>query len=39
MKIKEWHRTVILLIAIAFATGFIIWLRTGYQASLLDVLN
>jgi hypothetical protein len=25
MKLKEWHRTVILLVLLALAIGFIIW--------------
>lgn len=39
MKFKEWHRTVLLLVLIAVAVGYIIWLRTGYQTSLLDILR
>lgn len=36
---KEWHRTVILLILLAAAIGFIVWLRTGYEANLRDILR
>lgn len=39
MKLQEWHRTILLLLAIVFATAFIVWLRTGYQSGLLDILG
>lgn len=39
MKLKEWHRTVILVALIAFALAYIYWLRTGYDANLLDILG
>lgn len=32
---KEWHRTVILLILLAVAITIIVWLRTGYESQLL----
>lgn len=31
---KEWHRTVLLLIIIALAIGFIIWLQHSANATL-----
>jgi hypothetical protein len=39
MKLKEWHRTVVLLILIIVAIGYIVWLRTGYQSNLLEILR
>ncbi len=32
---KEWHRTVILLVLLAVAIGFIIWSRQAAESSLL----
>jgi hypothetical protein len=39
MRIKEWHRTIILLILLAIAVGYIIYLKTGYQSNLEDILQ
>jgi len=36
---KEIYRTIILAALIAFAIGFIIWLHTGYETRLLDLLR
>lgn len=36
---KEWHRTVALVILLAFAIGFIIWLNTGFEHTALDTLQ
>lgn len=35
-KIKEWHRTVILLILILFAVGFIIWTNSQYETNFIE---
>ncbi len=32
---KEWHRTVILLVLLAIAIGFIVWTRRAAESSLL----
>lgn len=39
MRLKEWHRTVVLLVLIVVAVSYIIWLRTGYQTNLIDILR
>lgn len=39
IRIKEWHRTVLLLALLVIAIGLIIWLRTGYEASSVDTLQ
>ncbi len=36
---KEWQRTIILLILLATAIGFIIYLRTGYEHHILQTLR
>ncbi len=36
---KEWYRTVILLLLLAVAIGFIVYLRTGYENHALQVLK
>jgi hypothetical protein len=36
---KEWQRTVILVIMLAVAIGFIIYLRTGYEHQALRTLQ
>ena len=36
---KEWHRTVALVIILAVLIGVMIWLRTGYEDKALDVLR
>ena len=36
---KEWHRTVILLVMLAVAIGFIIYLRSGYENHILQTLR
>ncbi len=36
---KEWYRTVLLVGLIIFAVGFIIWLHTGYETRILDLLR
>lgn len=35
---KEWHRTVILILLIAIAIGFIIWTRQSYETNFLQSL-
>lgn len=39
MKIKEWHRTVILVILLLVAIGYIVYLKTGYQANIENILR
>ncbi len=36
---KEWHRTAILILLLAVAVGYIIYLRTGYQLRLEELLG
>ncbi len=36
---KEWHRTIILLVMFAIAIGFIIYLHTGYENHILQTLR
>jgi hypothetical protein len=36
---KEWHRTVILVILLIAAIAFIIWLKTGYTDQALRTLR
>lgn len=36
---KEWQRTVILVILLLTAVGFIVYLHTGYQHHILHVLS
>ncbi len=36
---KEWHRTVVLVLLLALAVGFIIYLRTGYEHQALQTLR
>jgi|GEM_PF-1365350 len=31
--LKEWHRTVILLLLLAFAVGFIVWTNNQYNTN------
>lgn len=33
---KEWHRTVILLLLIAVAIGFVLWTRNNYDTNFVD---
>lgn len=35
---KEWHRTVILVLLIVVAVGFIIWSRHAYDTNFLQGL-
>lgn len=30
---KEWHRTIALLVLLAAAIGIILWLHTGFEAN------
>lgn len=39
MRIKEWHRTVLLVILLLVAIGLIIWLRTGFESNSVDTLQ
>lgn len=36
---KEWHRTVVLIIVIATAIGVIVWLHTGFESQMVDSLT
>lgn len=36
---KEWQRTVVLLVILAAAIGFIIYLHTGYEQQALRTLR
>ena len=36
---KEWHRTVVLIILLVIAIGLIIWLRGGYENNSVNTLN
>ena len=36
---KEWQRTLVLVILLVIAIGFIIYLHTGYQHHLMHVLD
>jgi hypothetical protein len=36
---KEWHRTVILIVVLAGLVGLFIWLRTGYEQHAVDTLR
>jgi hypothetical protein len=36
---KEIHRTIILLIMLAVAIGFIVYLRVGYEHHIIDTLR
>lgn len=33
---KEWQRTIILVVLIALAVAFIIWIKTNYQQNFLN---
>jgi hypothetical protein len=39
MRIKEWQRTVILLLLLAIAVGYIIYLKTGYETNMENILR
>ena len=32
---KEWHRTVVLIIILLALAGLYVWLRTGYESHIL----
>lgn len=36
---KEWHRTVALVILLVIALGIITWLHTGFEANSLRTLR
>ncbi len=36
---KEWHRTVILVLLIAFAIGYILWARQQVDTYFVDSLR
>ena len=36
---KEWQRTVVLVVLLALAIGFIVYLRTGYENHALQTLR
>ncbi len=35
-KLKEWHRTVLLLIIITLAVGFILWTNAQYENNFVE---
>jgi hypothetical protein len=35
-RLKEWHRTVILLLLLTIAVAFIIWSRGQYNTNFVD---
>lgn len=35
---KEWHRTIVLVVLLIALIGFIIWLRTGFETDLAHKL-
>jgi len=35
---KEWHRTVVLVLLLAFAVATILWLQGLYQTNFTDTL-
>jgi len=39
MHLKEWHRTIILSLLIVIAIGYIIYLKTGYETQIEDILR
>jgi hypothetical protein len=39
MRFKEWHRTVLLVILLVAAAGYLIYLKTGYQSHLENILR
>ena len=36
---KEWHRTVLLIILLVIAIALIVWLRGGYESNSINTLN
>jgi hypothetical protein len=36
---KEWHRTVLLIILLGVLIATLIWLRTGYENQALNTLR
>ncbi len=36
---KEWQRTVILVILLVLAIGFVLYLRSGMEDSAVQILN
>lgn len=36
---KEWQRTVVLVVMLLTAIGFIVYLRTGYEQHILQTLG
>jgi hydrogenase maturation factor len=36
---KEWHRTVILLVLLGVLIGTFVWLHTGFENQALDTLR
>jgi hypothetical protein len=36
---KEWHRTVLLIILLGVLIATLIWLRTGYESQALNTLR
>ncbi len=36
---KEWYRTIILLVLLAVGVGFIIYLHVGYQHHIIQTLK
>lgn len=38
MRIKEWHRTVILLVLLSLAVGFLIWANQTTDSNFVDTL-
>lgn len=38
LRLKEWHRTVILVLLLVVALGFIIWSRHNYDTNFTQSL-
>lgn len=32
---KEWHRTILLIVLLIILVGLLVWLRTGFEEHLL----
>lgn len=39
VRLKEWHRTVVLIVLLCMAIGYIVYLRTDYQTGLENILR
>ncbi len=38
MRVKEWHRTVILLVLLLVAVGYLVWVANATDSSLVGTL-